>query len=624
MDMTHIDSLLAESRKAWEVSDYDASEQRARQALDILTLESSSLDSAEAAQWWKMHTAYAYRLLGISLKDRGKFTQALECYQQSLHVSEECGDTINSVKTLMNIGVIHEKRGEYPQALECFHKAYEVKVQTDDHEGASKVLVNMAIVYRKLGKYAKALEYNSKALILKEQTGDQLGESHVLNNIGLLHYDEGNFDTALEYYSKALHLKEQLGERLGVSTVLTNIAAAYCKKSEYKEAVVYCNRALRLKEELGTSSGKSHVYEVLGRAYLQTGEVESAEKSLMQALCFAQESNTRRQEASVYKWLADLYRSTNEWDKCAYYLEQHYETEKAIINEPIARRIVELETHDTVKLAEFHYEIAKRDAEIEHIRNEELARALSTVQKLNQELAIRNAELQSLNEEKNMFLAMASHDMKNPLASVQMMAELLVHDASLSLAEVRQFASDIVSNSKRMYSLVSNLLDIHAIEEGKLRLQPTQVNTTELINACIKEYSLSAEKKNIHIEKTFPADVVHAYADTGALRQVVDNLLSNAIKYSPIGGRVSIQLLQQHQVLRISISDEGQGISKEEQALLFRKFQRLSARPTNGEHSTGLGLAITRQLTEAMKGRIWCESAKGTGSTFVIELPVSA
>jgi signal transduction histidine kinase len=100
---------------------------------------------------------------------------------------------------------------------------------------------------------------------------------------------------------------------------------------------------------------------------------------------------------------------------------------------------------------------------------------------------------------------------------------------------------------------------------------------------------------------------------------VLDNLISNAIKYSTFGKKVYIRLLQTQQSVRCEIQDEGPGLSKKDHQKLFGKFARLSARPTGGEHSTGLGLFIVKKLVTAMDGQVWCESELGKGATFVIE-----
>jgi signal transduction histidine kinase len=105
--------------------------------------------------------------------------------------------------------------------------------------------------------------------------------------------------------------------------------------------------------------------------------------------------------------------------------------------------------------------------------------------------------------------------------------------------------------------------------------------------------------------------------------QVLENLLSNAVKYLPSGKSIDAVLRQQHNTIRIEIREEGEGISADDMTKLFGKFARLTARPTGGEHSTGLGLSIVKKMVEAMNGRVWCESEVGRGATFIVELPTS-
>jgi signal transduction histidine kinase len=111
------------------------------------------------------------------------------------------------------------------------------------------------------------------------------------------------------------------------------------------------------------------------------------------------------------------------------------------------------------------------------------------------------------------------------------------------------------------------------------------------------------------------------FADRQAVVQILDNLISNAVKYSPYGKQVFLRVLSTTQLVRVEVQDEGEGISEEDMTKLFGKFTRLSARPTGGEHSTGLGLSIVKKMVEAMRGRVWCESVSGQGATFIVELP---
>jgi two-component system, sensor histidine kinase and response regulator len=112
-----------------------------------------------------------------------------------------------------------------------------------------------------------------------------------------------------------------------------------------------------------------------------------------------------------------------------------------------------------------------------------------------------------------------------------------------------------------------------------------------------------------------------AIADATFMHEIVENLISNAIKYSPHGKFVVVRVMRTLHAIRLEVQDEGEGISEEDMKKLFGKFVRLSARPTGGEHSTGLGLSIVKKMVEAMKGKVWCESELGKGAMFIVELP---
>jgi signal transduction histidine kinase len=140
------------------------------------------------------------------------------------------------------------------------------------------------------------------------------------------------------------------------------------------------------------------------------------------------------------------------------------------------------------------------------------------------------------------------------------------------------------------------------------------------VEAVVDQYRQPAEAKQItlHFSNEAPENVVSA--DEQALMQVLENLVSNAVKYSPHGKQAFVRILRNGDAVRIEIQDEGEGISEEDMKKLFGKFARLTARPTGGEHSTGLGLSIVKRMVEAMNGKVWCESELGKGSTFIVEL----
>ncbi len=248
------------------------------------------------------------------------------------------------------------------------------------------------------------------------------------------------------------------------------------------------------------------------------------------------------------------------------------------------------------------------------------------VEQRTHELHQKNQELILLNQEKNEFLAIAAHDLKNPLSAIIGLSEMVVEDLNiLSKKEILEFNQMICESANRMFQLVTNLLDINAIEAGKTYLSLEKIEISTIIKQLLDNYQQLAHHKDIIL--LFEKDRAESYeyialVDKCAIYEVFDNLISNAIKYSPSQTKTCVRIISTAKRIRCEIQDEGPGLSQTDRAKLFTKFSRLSPRPTGGEHSTGLGLFIAKRLVEAMAGKIWCESELGIGTTFIIELPI--
>jgi PAS domain S-box-containing protein len=269
-------------------------------------------------------------------------------------------------------------------------------------------------------------------------------------------------------------------------------------------------------------------------------------------------------------------------------------------------------------------DISERKRAEKHI--EELNQNLIALnQSLEARVEVRTRTLRSLNSEKNEFLGIAAHDLKNPLSAIKLSAErILLHFERGTLASIPKIAQTINLASEKMLDIIVNLLEINNLESGEYQLHPEPINTG-LIVEIVDEYQSRALAKNISMiyEQT---EIITFQADKNSLHHIVDNLISNAVKFSPSSKSIYVRLLKRVLenggiVARLEVQDEGQGLTEEDHKRLFSKFARLSARPTGGEHSTGLGLSIVKKLVEMQDGRVWCESEHGKGATFIVEFP---
>lgn len=247
----------------------------------------------------------------------------------------------------------------------------------------------------------------------------------------------------------------------------------------------------------------------------------------------------------------------------------------------------------------------------------------------NQDLQEANEKLHQLNTDKDELLGIVAHDLKSPLSAIRGIADALVNDTTLPEQDIKEFNQTILDTSDRMFSLIAELLNANAIERGGVVFTKRPVSVGETMRQIVQQYGKQAETKAISFNLVIESGAI-AYTDDFALYQICDNFVSNALKYSPAEKAIAVRVTTNsyntngqaaHQVVRVEVQDQGPGLSEEDQMKLFGKFMRLSARPTGGEHSTGLGLSIVKKLAEAMGARIGCQSALGSGATFFLEIP---
>jgi signal transduction histidine kinase len=231
-------------------------------------------------------------------------------------------------------------------------------------------------------------------------------------------------------------------------------------------------------------------------------------------------------------------------------------------------------------------------------------------------------EFYEKNKEKNELLGLTAHDLKNPINSISMLSKVLRDTEKLSNEEIKEYSGDIASTAERMLSLIKELLDFNAIEEGRIKIKPELLELNEILAEVAGFYKNLAERKGIIIQTDFPENIIYVKTDRNAISQILDNLVSNAVKYTFPGKKVNISISEENNLAIIKIKDEGQGFTEEDKKKIFQKFSKLSAKPTAGEHSTGLGLSIVKKYADMIGAEIKLESEAGIGSTFIITLPI--
>lgn len=254
-------------------------------------------------------------------------------------------------------------------------------------------------------------------------------------------------------------------------------------------------------------------------------------------------------------------------------------------------------------------------------KNEQIEKQGTFLKSQNQELERKNEELLLLDKEKSYLLNIVAHDLRNPVNQIKGFLNLLRMTTENFSEEQYEYISMAQHSATRLTSMINNILDVNAIEKQGLQLNLESVDLPEIMASVVQSFRAKAHAKHIemHFDIANQVQGVLVALDKNATLQIFENLISNAIKFSFQNGQIYIRLLDRADKLRIEIQDEGPGIGPEDQEKLFGKFQKLSARPTAGEQSIGLGLSIVKTYVEAMGGRVWCESVPNQGANFIVE-----
>ncbi len=596
--------------------------------------------------------ADAYRVLGSVSFFKGEFEISLEMYEKGLEYSKRSDDKRSMASFFNNIGSVHHHLSRYERAMPYYNQSLELCLQLDDKRGEANSYVNIGNLHYSLGNYADALDYQFKALKTYQETGDEQGQSVAysgiglvyeslneyqkaidsyqrcleyeiksgnrrsyaltLNNLGNVYEAMNDYDNALQAYQESLSIKRQILDRQGIAHTLNNISELYIKQARYADALMVANESLEMMESLGDRNAQALCLMTKAKLFAEKNfEQHSLDKAieyLEQAIDIANEINAKGVLVEAYGKISLLFEQKGDAVSALRYCRLFHKLHGEIQNEESQKRIQNLSMT-------FEAEKAKKESELRRLEAEKYR--------------LENVELVKANQFKTELLAIAAHDLKNPLQSIMGFAHLIKEENIPS--NVKPFVDMIHKGAERMLTLINNLLeDAKFAETTTFELKIQTLNLTTLVKSLIEEtFEVLAKKKSqtILFESTQDCFV---QGDADLLKQVFENLISNAIKYSPrqklitvCVERITIDNPSKREVVRVSVKDEGQGLTEEDMEKLFGKFQRLSARPTGGESSTGLGLSIVKKLVELHGGKIWAESeGKDKGATFIVELPI--
>jgi signal transduction histidine kinase len=272
----------------------------------------------------------------------------------------------------------------------------------------------------------------------------------------------------------------------------------------------------------------------------------------------------------------------------------------------------------TLKNEEINQQKAEIEAQRDYIeqKNREISEALAQIQR-------QKEQLEELNNSKDRFFSIIAHDLRSPINSLLGFTNLLSNYAdAMTTEEVKKISNDLNKSLQNVLQLIEDLLTWARSQMNKVEFNPEEISINQIIKEDLELSAILFHKKEIHLEMDIQPDLM-AFADPDHFKFVLRNLLTNALKFTKRNGEVSIKAFQDGKFIRVSVKDNGVGMSKEFKEKLFKMDNVKSTTGTDNEKGTGLGLLLCKEFIRKNGGDIWVESEEGKGSCFEFYLPAS-
>ncbi len=616
----------------------------------------------------KMEIADNYHNLGNLYDSRGDYDNAITYYKSAVNAYHEIFSEEGISVTYRKIGSIHQKKGHFPTALDYYMRGFKIAEKLKDEKQVAMCNNSIGKLYFDQKDWAKALSYFNSALQVMIEHGQTYSLPPIYKNIGAVLIERKQYDEALKTLRKGYTLSTKSRTDFVSSQLLYYIGFAYQKKGNFSKAEEYYKLAFELKEEVEDKFGMIELMLRLGEIYEIKGENMKAIEAMERAYFISQELNAEDGMKKALEDLANIHKKRGDYKKAFLYQSKVLQLSDKLFGFKKSREIAEIEMRNQNAQKQAEMERLQKEKELSEnrIRQQQMffgilgalvvgliflifsikkkssvinkANSLLEAQKVeiekqHAEISVQREEilnqkdllqkryetLKELDAEKNYLISVVAHDLKTPLNQIKGFLTILEFESAKHTDTTKETHKMISQTIDGMSGMISKILDLDAIESKSLNMKVERFAIDELLSEIIAKFEQMASNKKINIELNSSIPNLLVDLDRNLTEQIFENLISNSLKFSPLGKTIAVSIIENNNNIRITVEDEGPGINKSERQHLFKKFQKLSAKPTGMESSTGLGLSIVKKYVESMNGRVWYENAEGGGAKFLVE-----
>lgn len=557
--------------------------------------------------------AYSLRAVASSLLTEERIYLCMKNLQRSLQIFKTIDDSTGIAGCYISLGHLYRRLQDRDQELLYHSKAFDFFSRKGSQERIGVTTHNLGETYYYRGEYKKATELTERAIAINDSLRNFTVLSACFRVMGNIKLAQNDKEGAAFWYNKTLSISKLLGEgsqKVATIDALINLARLASEKNQDEQALKNLQRAFTIAKENRLFNYTQPIYEAIIENHSKRGALQELRRTINDYRVTAQElSNV--ETGVMFRFTETMFR-VDSLENTANELVERNRTQQNLIEEKNSRTrmtVIFLISLLVLSIVLTYNVIKLRKA------NGLLTEQRAMVRRQNQ-------QLEELNGLKNKFLSILSHDIKAPLQGLKSYVGLLKTGGDLiSRGQLIQFGNELEQQLDDTTKMADNLILWAKLQMKKAQTQPRSINVGTEIEEVIRLYENAAKEKNLQLQYRAAVDEI-VWADPNQFSFMVRNLVYNAIKYSPDGTIIDISAHHQGATTILSVTDSGEGISRETIEALHGNTPIETQLGTAGEEGTGLGLRICLEFAQLNSGRLIIKNnPTGKGTCFILELP---
>ncbi len=539
-------------------------------------------------------------------------------------------------------GYALRQQGKLDEAIKLFYSSIRYAEKANFTSGVSRAYVALGDVYSVAKDFNNSILYYKRAEKRFRESKDSISLASILLNAGGNYLSMNKLDTALRYFDEAARIFNRFGYQTGVAYCTGNIGRIYAERGDIEKGEKNLNQAIQILQKLNDFQALISFSIRLSDIYQHKGQLDRALKIANDCYHLARQNGLRAQIRDACEKLSELYRQKEDFRQAYKYQSAYIAYRDSINNEATIRKMADIRTQ---------YEVEKKQTEVDRMnarrkliqwiaiglgivvllvlilswllyrstRRKTVLNNLLSEQK--EELQTQREQLETLNQTKDRFFSIISHDLRGPIGAMSTLPFLFrEYMDNEDMESFRELVGHLDTSVQQISHLLDNLLEWAMSQQGGIPYQPEKLSLSDIFRELHNTFAPMAVSKNLQLSVSSEGGIV-AWADKNSLLTILRNLLNNAVKFTAPGGTINLSATGTDEEAVIIVSDTGVGMKKEQLENLFQLRDNKSTPGTENEKGVGLGLSLVCDFVHMNNGTIDVESEPGKGTRFIVKIP---